>query len=128
MVWYLTAMKSYASFSGRARRREYWFFQLFYGVFLILVMAVDSVLSATVEGFPMMSILGAFLLLHFLPSLGVSVRRLHDVGRSGWMLLIGLVPVLGAVVLLVLTVGDSVPSSNQYGPNPKEIGDPASPN
>ena len=94
MVWYLTAMKSYASFSGRARRREYWFFQLFYGVFLILVMAVDSVLSATVEGFPMMSILGAFLLLHFLPSLGVSVRRLHDVGRSGWMLLIGLVPVL----------------------------------
>ena len=115
-------MGSYATFSGRARRKEYWYFQLFYMLFLLAVVAADSTLSVTVEGFPMMSILAAFLILHFLPSLSVSVRRLHDVGRSGWTLLIGVVPVIGAILLLILTVKDGETGENQYGANPKGSG------
>lgn len=71
----------------------------------------------------MMSILAAFLILHFLPSLSVSVRRLYDVGRSGWTLLIGLVPVIGAILLLILTVKDGETGENQYGANPKGRGE-----
>lgn len=62
---------------------------------------------------------GLFSLALFIPSLAVAVRRLHDIGRSGWWLLIGLIPLVGAFVLLVFAVQDSQPGSNAYGPNPK---------
>lgn len=61
-----------------------------------------------------------YFLVILLPTVGVSIRRLHDIGRSGWWLLICLVPIIGFIVLLIFTVQDSTPGDNQYGPNPKE--------
>jgi uncharacterized membrane protein YhaH (DUF805 family) len=121
MNWYLAVLKNYAGFSGRARRKEYWMFVLFNMIFIIVAMILDNVLGLTVGELPY----GAFYLLYALavliPGLAVSVRRLHDVGKSGWMILIALIPIIGAIWLLVLTVTDSNPGENQYGPNPKEV-------
>src|SRR5512145_3195420 len=113
MSWYLAVLKKYAVFSGRARRTEYWMF--------FLVSLIISVVLGVVE--PMVGSPGfigiVYSLAVLVPSLAVGVRRLHDTGRSGWWLLIGLVPVIGVIVLIVFAVGDSQPGANQYGPNPK---------
>ena len=113
MNWYLTLMtQKYASFSGRARRTEYWMFFLVYFVIALVIGVVEGLLS--IGGY----LTGIFALVHLLPSLGVTVRRLHDTGRSGWWILLGLIPLVGAIILIVWFVGDSKPD-NQYGPNPK---------
>ncbi len=106
---------NYVGFQGRARRSEYWWFFLFYLIVYIVLYAVDL----TVFGYPMLS--GLFALASFLPSLAVGVRRLHDTGRSGWWLLIGLIPLVGFIVLIIFYVGDSQPGVNKYGPNPKGV-------
>jgi uncharacterized membrane protein YhaH (DUF805 family) len=107
----------YATFSGRARRSEYWWF----GLFEILALVVLSLIGLVIK-FPY---LGSLAMLAFLaPSLGVSVRRMHDIGKSGWWLLIGLVPFVGGIILLVFTVMDSKPGPNQYGPSPKAPANP----
>lgn len=121
MNWYLTALKKYAVFEGRARRKEYWFFQLINTLIVIALAIVDGVtgmmrLKAGM-GLGLLSIL--FILATFLPSFGVLVPRLHDTGRSGWWFLIAFVPFVGGIILLVFTFLDSQPGSNQYGPNPK---------
>jgi len=120
MNWYLKVLKQYADFSGRARRTEYWMFALFNIVFLVVAMVLDNVLGTTAGDLPY----GAFYFLYtfavLIPGLAVTVRRLHDVGKSGWMFLVILIPLAGAIWLLVLTVTDSNPGSNQYGLNPKE--------
>jgi len=120
MNWYLTVLKKYAVFSGRARRKEYWMFVLFNIIFLVVAMILDNVLGTAIEGVGY----GLFYILYslavFIPGLAVSVRRLHDVGKSGWMILIVLIPLIGAIWLIVLTVKDSKPGENEYGPNPKE--------
>ena len=120
MNWYLSAFKKYAVFTGRARRKEYWFFQLFNTLFLVALLGVDAItgMMRAHAGIGLLS--GLFGLATFLPSLGVLVRRLHDTGRSGWWILIGLVPFVGGIVLLVFMFLDSQPGNNQYGPNPKE--------
>ena len=119
MNWYLSALKKYAVFTGRARRREYWFFQLINGLILIALIFVEHK-PGTVSLRPSLGFLsGLFVLAMFLPSLGVLVRRLHDTGRSGWWFLIGLIPLVGPIILLVFTLLDSQPGTNQYGPNPK---------
>jgi len=120
MNWYLTVLKKYAVFSGRARRKEYWMFFLFNMIFLILAAILDNVFGTAIEGIGY----GLFYILYglavLIPGLAVSVRRLHDVGKSGWMLFIALIPIIGAIWLLVLMVTDSNPGENKYGPNPKE--------
>ncbi len=113
MNWYLGVLKKYAEFSGRARRTEYWMFVLFN----LIISAVIGVIDRSVLGSNALGIIYSLAVL--IPSLAVSVRRLHDTGRSGWWLLIGLVPILGWIVLLVFAVQDSQPGANQYGPNPK---------
>jgi len=120
MNWYLAVLKNYAGFSGRARRKEYWMFALFNMIFLIVAIILDNVLGTAIEdvGFGLFYFLYALAVL--IPGLAVSVRRLHDVGKSGWMILISLIPIIGAIWLLVLMVIDSNPGENQYGPNPKE--------
>jgi len=93
-----------------------------YGLFFFLVvMILDNVLGTAIEevGYGLFYILYALAVL--IPGLAVTVRRLHDVGKSGWMYLIVFIPIIGAIWLLVLTVTDSNPGDNQYGPNPKEI-------
>lgn len=112
MSWYLAVLKKYATFSGRARRTEYWMFFL---VNLIVSMVLGFV--DTVAGTAFIGVVYSLAVL--LPSLAVGVRRLHDIGRSGWWLLILLVPVIGVIVLLVFAVRDGDAGANAYGPNPK---------
>ena len=119
MNWYLAVLKKYAVFSGRAQRKEYWMFFLFNIIIAILLGIIEVVIGISPDADE--SILAnIYSLAILLPSLAVSVRRLHDIGRSGWWLLIGLIPLIGAIVLLVFAVQDGQPGPNQYGPNPKE--------
>lgn len=104
--------KKYADFSGRARRSEYWFFVLAYFIAFVVASIIDMVV-----GIPILEILLALGL--FIPSLAVSVRRLHDTDHSGWWLLIGIIPLVGAIILIVFHVSDGKPGTNQYGPSPK---------
>lgn len=116
MNYYLSVLKKYAVFSGRSQRAEYWYFALF-NIIIFVVLGIISVVVGDDS-----RILGMlYSLAVFIPGLAVSVRRLHDIGKSGWMLLISLIPLIGAVWLLVLMVTDSNPGDNEYGPNPKGI-------
>ena len=121
MNWYLKVLKQYADFSGRARRSEYWYFVLFNMIFAIVAVVLDNILGTAIEGVGYGPIYGLYVLAVLLPGLAVAVRRLHDVGKSGWMFLIVLIPLIGAIWLLVLFFTDSQPGTNKWGPNPKEI-------
>ena len=121
MNWYLKVLKQYADFSGRARRKEYWMFVLFNMIFAIVAMILDNVLGIAMEGIGYGPLYGLYVLAMLIPGLAVAVRRLHDVGKSGWMILISLIPLIGGIWLLVLMVTDSNPGENQYGQNPKEV-------
>jgi uncharacterized membrane protein YhaH (DUF805 family)/uncharacterized RDD family membrane protein YckC len=120
MNWYLEVLKKYAVFSGRARRKEYWYFILFSVIMIIPITVIDYV-TGTFNAKVGMGLLGAiYMLAVWIPNIAVSVRRLHDTDRSGWWLLIILVPLIGFIVLLVFTVKDSDPRENRFGSNPKE--------
>jgi uncharacterized membrane protein YhaH (DUF805 family) len=117
--------KKYADFNGRARRREYWMYALFYAIVAIGLYMIFGVIGAAVmrdgSGFALGGLGVTLLSLGLiLPSLAVTVRRLHDIGRSGWWWLISFIP-FGSLVLFIFTVLDSQPGDNQYGPNPKGI-------
>ncbi|WP_053646308.1 MULTISPECIES: DUF805 domain-containing protein [unclassified Streptomyces] len=112
MNWYLDVLKKYAVFSGRARRKEFWMFTLFNFIAAVILAILDNVL-----GIQILSLI--YTLAVFLPALGVSVRRLHDTGRSGWWILIALVPLIGGIVLLVFNCLEGEQQQNAYGPNPK---------
>ena len=122
MNWFLMALKNYVGFSGRSRRSEYWYFTLFYLVIAIVLSVLDGIVfggSGDGKGTPVLS--GLFMLAMLLPSIAVGIRRLHDTDRSGWWLLIGLVPLIGFIVLIVFFVQDSKPGDNRFGPNPKAV-------
>ena len=121
MNWYLKVLKQYADFKGRARRKEYWMFILFNIIFGGIAMILDSVFGIAIEGVGYGPLYGVYALVLFIPGLAVVVRRLHDIGKSGWMLLITLIPLIGAIWLLVLLLTDSNPEENIYGANPKEV-------
>jgi uncharacterized membrane protein YhaH (DUF805 family) len=121
MNWYLMVLKNYTVFSGRARRQEYWMFVLFNMIFGIVAMTLDNVLGIAMESLGYGPLYMVYGLVLFLPGLAVAVRRLHDVGKSGWMMLIALIPIIGAIWLLVLLSTDSNPGENQYGVNLKGI-------
>ena len=115
---YLEVLRKYAVFGGRARRTEYWMFALVNVVVSMVLTFVDTSLGMTVSyGVGTLSSLYALAVL--IPSLAVSVRRLHDTGRSGWWWLISLVPFIGVIVLLIFAAQDSEPGGNKYGANPK---------
>lgn len=107
-----SALTKYATFSGRARRSEYWFFTLAYLIASVVANILDQVIGSQLFVY-------ILALALFLPSLAVGIRRLHDTGRSGWWLLLGLVPIVGFIVLIVFYVQDSQPATNAYGPSPK---------
>lgn len=113
-----TCLSKYAGFSGRARRSEYWWFFLFNIIVSIVATVVDAAL-----GTAFVALLVSIALL--LPGIAVGVRRLHDTGRSGWWLLIALVPLVGAIVLIVFFATDSLPETNSYGESPKHGPAPA---
>ena len=115
MNWYLGCWQKFAEFNGRARRTEYWMFSLFNFMAGILVALADGVLGTA-------GMLGLiFNLAVLVPSLAVTARRLHDTDRSGWMMLIALIPLVGPIVLLVFMCLDSKPGENRFGPNPKGL-------
>ena len=119
MNWYLEAFQKYAVFSGRARRKEYWYFILFNTIAQIIFATLDNV-TGTFDPETGMGILGGiYTLVALIPGISVSVRRLHDTERSGWWLLIPLIPLIGAIVLIVFMVTDSNSKENRYGTNPK---------
>src|SRR5215211_6143350 len=119
LSWYLEALKKYAVFSGRSRRMEYWYFVLFNIIVSIVLGVIDGLLgtSGSYAGAGLLS--GIYGLAVLIPTLAVTVRRLHDIDRSGWWILIGLVPLIGVTVLLVFALLEGTPGDNQYGPNPK---------
>jgi uncharacterized membrane protein YhaH (DUF805 family) len=119
-----TFWSRYATFKGRSRRSEYWFIQLFLFLTNLAAAAIDLVLmNGDVERFIANGgggIVGLiWILVTIVPALAVLVRRLHDTGKSGWWVLIGFVPLVGAIVLLVFTVLDSDGGENKHGPSPK---------
>ena len=109
-----SALTQYATFSGRARRSEYWFFYLAVTIAMIVASVLDQALGLNYV------LYGIVALALLLPNLATAARRLHDTNRTGWWLLIGLVPIVGAIVLIVFFVQDSTPGVNQYGPSPKD--------
>jgi uncharacterized membrane protein YhaH (DUF805 family) len=125
MNWYLKCLDQYSDFSGRARRKEYWMFVLFYYIFAIAATIIDKVLGLVVwEELGS----GIFYIVYqlglFLPGLSVAVRRLHDIDKSGWWLFIALIPIIGLIWLLVLLATDGDEGENQYDDDPKEEEDP----
>jgi len=123
MDWFIKCLKKYADFNGRARRKEYWMFFLFYVIFAFVLSLIDNFIGwGFAEGtFGILYLI--FALGTFLPYLAVLVRRLHDIGRSGWWYFIILIPIAGVIWLIVLLATDGEPGENQYGPNLKEVGE-----
>lgn len=121
MKYYIKALQNYANFNGRSRRKEYWNFVLFNILFGIAAIIVDIILgtSKNVVGYGTVYML--YTLAVLLPGIAVAVRRLHDIGKSGWWILISLVPIIGGIWLIVLLATDSEPIENEYGPNPKAL-------
>ncbi len=106
-----TCFSKYVGFSGRARRSEYWWFYLFCVIVYVIAYILDTVTKTPIFAV----IVGLGLLL---PALGAGIRRLHDTNRSGWWLLISLIPIVGTIILIVFLATDTVHGPNQYGPEP----------
>ncbi len=121
MKWYLHVLKNYANFKGRARRKEYWMFFLFNMIFAIIASKLDNLLGTTNPQMGIGIIYALYNLAVLVPSLAVLVRRLHDIGKSGWMLLVGLIPIVGIIWLFILLIKEGMTEENQYGMNPKTI-------
>ena len=119
MNWYIGVLKKYAVFQGRARRKEYWFFVLFNIIVTVVLSLIDAMMGMYNSEVGIGLLSGVYSLAILIPSIAVTVRRLHDTGRSGWWILIALVPLVGAIILLVFMVLDSQPGDNEYGPSPK---------
>lgn len=121
MKWYLKVLKQYADFNGRARRTEYWMYLLFNIIFLFAAAILDNILGLKFSPeIPYGFIYMIYALAVFIPGLAVTVRRLHDVDKSGWFVLIAFIPLVGAIWLLILYCMEGTPGTNQYGVNPKE--------
>jgi uncharacterized membrane protein YhaH (DUF805 family) len=120
MQWYLKVLREYANFAGRARRIEFWMFVLVsFGISVVLAI-IDSVVGLQL-GVGMGVLGGLYWLAVLIPSIAVGARRLHDTGRSGWWLLLSLIPLVGTIVLIVFWASEGTPTVNAYGPNPEQM-------
>lgn len=120
MNYYLSVLKNYAVFTGRARRSEYWFFVLFNLIIAFVLGIIDGLLNLSIG--KNTGVLGTIYSLGvFIPSIAVMVRRLHDTNRSGWWIFIGLIPIVGAIVLIIFAIQKGTPGENKYGQNPKSM-------
>jgi uncharacterized membrane protein YhaH (DUF805 family) len=123
--YYTSAVKKYAVFEGRASLKEYWMFMLFNAIFMWTAYILDNIMGTSFKigsvgdvGYGWIYSLYALAIL--LPSIGLLIRRLHDVGKSGWYWFIVLIPIAGAIWFIVLMVTDGNLGANKYGPNPKD--------
>lgn len=120
MNWFLIALKKYATFSGRSRRSEFWYFVLFYLIIYFVLAVVDG-FTGTFDAKSGMGLLSAlFALALIIPNLSVTVRRLHDTNRSGWWVLLSFVPLIGQIALLVFLAQNGHAGENRFGPDPKD--------
>lgn len=118
MRHYINALKKYAVFNGRASRKEYWYFVLFYFLLMILF-GIGDVILGTVHVESNTGLLSSlFILAMLIPGMAVAIRRLHDTDRSGWWILINLIPLIGLLVFMYFMVSGSDGGENQYGPSP----------
>jgi len=123
MEWYVMVLKRYAEFNGRSRRREYWMFTLYNIVIYTILYLAGFLTIRSGLGFVFFGLAFLYALGVLVPSLAVAVRRLHDSDKSGWLILIGIIPIVG-LALIVLLCLDGTPGDNQYGPNPKAAAAP----
>lgn len=117
MNWYTQVWKNGLKFSGRARRSEYWYFLLFNLIISFGLLAIDMLIIGLGEGIS--PLYWIYSLAAIIPSLAVTVRRLHDTGRSGWWILIGMIPLVGGIILIVFLATEGDYGDNQYGADPK---------
>lgn len=121
--WFLEALKKYYNFSGRARRKEFWYFLLVSVLSLIALEAVEAMIGTLKIELAFHIKIGVASLVYGLlllcPFFAVTARRLHDINRSGWWQLLHLVPLLGSLAILAFASEDSYPGENPYGKNPK---------
>ena len=114
------SIKQYADFSGRARRKEYWMFTLFHVIFTYVLMFLFAFVGGALDTPLMLLLMYLYPLAVFIPALAVTVRRLHDIGKSGVYILVGLIPIAGPIWLLVLLCMEGEYKTNQWGKNPKQ--------
>lgn len=136
MEFILTPLKRYVDFSGRSRRKEFWSWYLFVMIMYFVLMYLDAALGlgGTATGYAEGGSVGfnmtgglltiLFVLAVFIPNIAVAVRRMHDIGKSGWMVLIGIIPLIGWIYVIFCYSQPGVAGPNQYGPDPKSGGDP----
>lgn len=123
MDWFTLALKKYAVFTGRSRRKEFWMFFLFYIIVMIAALTLDNILGITFElsgesmGYGPLYLI--VILALFIPTLAVGVRRLHDIDKSGWFFLVNFIPLIGIIWYLVMMITEGTKGDNQYGPDPK---------
>ena len=119
MNYYFKALKSAFDFSSRARRKEFWMFTFinFLVVIAIVTIEIMAGLYDFDRGYGILT--GIYNLVLFIPALAISVRRLHDTNKSGWFLLVNLIPVIGSIIILVFCCKEGDQGTNKYGPNPK---------
>lgn len=114
MSWYIQAIKNYCNFSGRATRKEYWMYSLISAIFGLALSLVDSLIGISI----FTSIYSLFILI---PDLSISFRRLHDIDKSAWWLLISIIPVVGSIILFVFSVRPGTIGPNSYGEDPRAL-------
>ena len=119
MDYYFDAFKKYVIFSGRATRTQYWMFVLINGIIIIVLDLIASMGGNSALHLVLSSLLSLYGLVLIIPTLAITARRLHDMGTSGWWQLLYLIPLLGGLVIFILTLIGSQPAENKYGPNPK---------
>ncbi len=123
MSAYFSAMSQYATFSGRASRAEFWTFTCIYMLGALIIVCFETFVLGIQSG--NISVFYAlYLLIHTLPAIAVTVRRLHDIDRSGWWWLINLTGI-GSLVLLVFMLTPGLPGPNRFGPSPDAFAEPA---
>ena len=116
IMWYKSVLKKYTVFTGRARRKEFWTFAL---VNFVISVALGILSLIPLIGLLFMALSFIYPLAVLVPSIAVCVRRLHDTNRSGILVLLGLIPLIGAIILIVWAVEEGTAGDNQYGSNPK---------
>lgn len=113
MSWYIQAIKNYCNFSGRARRTEYWMFALISAVIGFVLGIIDGIIGIKL-------LTSLYCLFILIPELSLSFRRLHDIDKSAWWLLIAFVPIVGAIILFVFSVKPGTVGTNRYGDDPRD--------
>lgn len=120
--WYIDVVKNkYAKFDGRAGRKEFWYFILVNIIIIFTLSLIDGLTGTFSSEIGMGLLSGIYTVVVLIPGIAVSIRRLHDSGLCGWWILLGIIPIIGGLILIILYVRDSTNEANKYGPNPKRI-------